>query len=348
MGWLAGRERATKENREAGFDATEAPRDASSDEAVGRARVGEFGAVRCPWYSMRVNADLLLDAYLDHLKVERGLGRATIEAYSHDLGRFLRFCGNEAVPLDEVDAGTIAAFLMALSKTGMTARSQARYLSALRGFFAHLVSEKELRADPTELTDAPKLQKKLPRVLGLDEVLRIVGVIDERDPRGVRDIAMIHTMYGAGLRVSELVTLALGDVNLESGFLAAFGKGKKRRLVPLGDPACRAIERYIAEVRGKWALPNERALFLTHRRKPMTRQAFFKLLRGYARAAGIGKPVSPHKLRHSFATHLLEGGADLRAVQAMLGHADIGTTQIYTHVTSGRLRQTIERHHPRG
>jgi integrase/recombinase XerD len=295
-----------------------------------------------------VHADLALDAYLDHLKVERGLGRATIEAYSHDLGRFFRFCESEGVALEDVDPGTIAAFLVALARTGMTARSQARYLSALRGFFAHLVSEKELRADPTELADPPKLVKKLPHVLAVDEVLRIVAVIDDGEPRGIRDVAMIHTMYGAGLRVSELVSIGFGEVNLESGFLTAFGKGRKRRLVPLGDPACRAIRRYVDEVRGAWARPNERALFLTHRKKPMTRQAFFKLLRSYARAAGITKPVSPHKLRHSFATHLLEGGADLRAVQAMLGHADIGTTQVYTHVTSTRLRQTIERHHPRG
>jgi integrase/recombinase XerD len=293
-------------------------------------------------------ASLHLDAYLVHLKVERGLGRATVEAYAHDLTRLLAFLDREGVALVDVDAGTVAAFLIALSRQGISARSQARYLSAVRGLFGFLVGEKVLRADPTELIDAPKRVEKLPKVLTEAEILRLLEAPDVDTPRGLRDAAMLHVMYGAGLRVSELVTLKLGDVNLEAGFVAAFGKGGKRRLVPLGRMSCELVGRYRDEVRGRHAKESEATLFLTERGRGMSRQGFWKLVKRYAVAAGITKPVSPHKLRHSFATHLLIGGADLRAVQTMLGHADISTTQIYTHVTVDRLRRVHEQHHPRG
>lgn len=291
--------------------------------------------------------DLLVDAYLTHLKVERGLGRATVEAYATDLAGLARFLEREGIELAEVDPATLSAWLLELSRAGLGARSQARHLSATRGLFKWLLAEREIRRDPTELLDAPKLLRKLPSVLTREEVASLLATPERAHPRGRRDQAMLHTMYAAGLRVSELVTLRVGDANLESGFVQVLGKGDKRRIVPLGVPAKKRIEAWLAD-RGAWARPTEGALFVTPRGGPMTRQGFWKLVKRYAAAAGITKAISPHKLRHSFATHLLLGGADLRAVQTMLGHADIATTQVYTHVTGDHLGRMHERHHPRG
>ncbi len=291
--------------------------------------------------------DLLLDAYLTHLKVERGLGRATVEAYATDLAGLVGFLEAEGIELDEVDPPSMSAWLIDLSRRGLGARSQARHLSAARGLFKWLLGEREIKRDPTELIDAPKLLRKLPSVLTRQEVAALLAMPDRGERRGIRDAAMLHTMYAAGLRVSELCTMQLGDVNLESGFVQVLGKGDKRRVVPLGVPAKKRIEAWLPE-RAAWAHPNAAALFVTSRGGPMTRQGFWKLIKRYAAAAGIMKPMSPHKLRHSFATHLLLGGADLRAVQTMLGHADIATTQIYTHVTGDHLGRMHERYHPRG
>jgi len=292
--------------------------------------------------------DLLLDAFLQHVRIEKGLAARTVQAYATDLAPFTRHLAGEGLELEAVTGAHLSGFLAARSRQGLSARSQARLLSALRGFFGYLVAEKHVRADPTELVDAPRATKKLPVVLSRDEVLALLAAPDEDTPRGLRDAAMLHTMYAAGLRVSELVSLTLGDVNLETGFVQAFGKGGKRRIVPLGAPARRRIERWRLEVRPRWAPDSSRALFVTHLGKPMTRQGFFELVRRYALAAGIGRPLSPHKLRHSFATHLLLGGADLRAVQTMLGHADITTTQVYTHVTGDHLGRVHGTYHPRG
>jgi integrase/recombinase XerD len=291
--------------------------------------------------------DLLVDAYLTHLKVERGLGRLSVEAYAADLAGLVAFLEREGLELDEVDAPAISAWLLDLSLRKLSARSQARHLSAARGLFKWLLGEREIRRDPTELVDGPRLLRKLPTVLTRDEVARLLSMPSSEDARGRRDAAMLYTMYAAGLRVTELVTLALGDANLESGFVQVLGKGDKRRVVPLGAPARKRIESWLVD-RAAWADPTERALFVTSRGGPMTRQGFWKIVKKYAAAAGILKPISPHKLRHSFATHLLLGGADLRAVQTMLGHADIGTTQVYTHVTGDHLGQVHERYHPRG
>lgn len=291
--------------------------------------------------------DLLVDGYLTHLKVERGLGRASVEAYAADLSVLASFLEREGIELDEVDPPTISAWLVELSRRGLSARSQARHLSAVRGLFKWLLSEREIKRDPTELIDAPKLLRKLPSVLTREEIGALLGMPNTNDRRGRRDAAMLYTMYAAGLRVSELCTMQLGDVNLESGFVQVLGKGDKRRVVPLGTPARKRIERWLLD-RAGWAKPTEGALFVTSRGGPMTRQGFWKLIKRYAAAAGIMKPISPHKLRHSFATHLLLGGADLRAVQTMLGHADIGTTQVYTHVTGDHLGRMHERYHPRG
>lgn len=291
--------------------------------------------------------DLLVDAYLTHLKVERGLGRLSVEAYAADLAGLVAFLEREGLELDEVDAPAVSAWLLDLSLRKLSARSQARHLSAARGLFKWLLGEREVRRDPTELVDGPRLLQKLPSVLTREEVARLLATPSAEDARGRRDTAMLYTMYAAGLRVSELVTLPLGDANLESGFLQVLGKGDKRRVVPLGAPARRRIEAWMPD-RVAWADPAERALFVTSRGGPMTRQAFWKIVKKHAAAAGILKPISPHKLRHSFATHLLLGGADLRAVQTMLGHADIETTQIYTHVTGDHLARVHERYHPRG
>ncbi len=295
-----------------------------------------------------MSAHFLLDTYLDHLKVERGLSPRTVEAYAKDLARYVAFLDDRQRSLDEADPAFIAEFLLSLSAGGLSARSQARYLSALRGWHRHLVAERILDDDPTALVDRPKLGRRLPQVLTLEEIRRLLDAPAGDAPEQLRDRAMLHLMYAAGLRVSELVGLELADVNLEAGFVSAFGKGRKRRVVPIGRSAQALVRRYLDEVRSRWTTPGERKVFLTRRRAPMSRQGFWKNVKRYAAAAGITKNVSPHKLRHSFATHLLAGGADLRAVQAMLGHADIATTEIYTHVTNERLREAHARHHPRG
>jgi integrase/recombinase XerD len=297
---------------------------------------------------MATEAHLLVDEWIAHLEVERGLAARTVAAYATDLAKFLRYLEDAGVALDAVDDVAISGFLVSVSRAGIGARSQARYLSALSGFFGYLVAERHLPKDPTELVDGPKLLAKLPQVLSRGEVLRLLEAPAGDHPNRIRDRAMLHTMYAAGLRVSELVSLGLSDLNLETGFVSAYGKGGKRRVVPLGEVARAHVRRYLDEVRPRLAQPTERAVFLTSHKKPMTRQAFWKLVKTYAVVAGITKPISPHKLRHSFATHLLLGGADLRVVQTMLGHADISTTQVYTHVGGDHVRTAHERYHPRG
>jgi integrase/recombinase XerD len=292
--------------------------------------------------------DGALDDYIQHLRVERGLSRHTVNGYASDLAKLGRWLEDEGIVLDNMDESVVAAFLVSLSQAGLSARTQARALSSVRGLFRFLVQERRHGRDPTELLEGPRLLAKLPDVLNRDEVLRLLQAPAGDKPNRVRDRAMLHTMYAAGLRVSELVHLELGDVNLEEGFVAVLGKGNKRRIVPLGAHARDALTQYLADVRPKWARPSARACFVTARGKEMTRQGFWAIVKKYARAAGITKPISPHKLRHSFATHLLAGGADLRSVQTMLGHADISTTQIYTHVSSEHLRKMHERYHPRG
>ena len=293
-------------------------------------------------------SDVAVDAFLAHLQVEKGASPHTLDGYARDLSRWREFLAEEGVRLSDAELVHVAGFLVHLAREGLAARSQARALSALRGLHAWLVREKLAVADPTELVDRPRLSQRLPQVLSVDEVRRLLEAPQGDKPNRIRDRAMLHTMYAAGLRVSELVSLDLNDLNLESGFLSAFGKGRKRRIVPVGEVARRRLARYLSEVRPKWARPASREVFLTSRGGPLTRQAFWKNVKKYAAAAGITKTVYPHELRHSFATHLLLGGADLRVVQTLLGHVDIATTQIYTHVTGERLHELLERHHPRG
>lgn len=290
-----------------------------------------------------------IDAYLDHLRVERALAKNTLEAYARDLGELAQHVtGDSELEPRDIAPEQILEFVIAASKRGKAARSSARQLSAIRGFFKFLLREKAITTDPSELVERPKLARKLPRVLSYDEVDRILAAPPEDSPKGIRDSAMIHLMYASGLRVTELCTLALGELDRRVGTVSPLGKGGKRRIVPVGQVALERIERYLELVRpfNKGAT-KDKHLFLSPRGKRLTRQGLWKLLKAYARVCGITTPISPHKLRHSFATHLLRGGADLRAVQAMLGHADLGTTEIYTRVAQDHVRQAFERAHPR-
>lgn len=294
--------------------------------------------------------DRAVDLFLQHLKVERGLRPNSIEAYSRDLGRLGNFLPDAALQcVSQVGTELLTDYLLHLASEGLSARSRARAMVAIRGLFRFLVSDRYLDSDPSETLDSPRIGRALPVVLGMEEVDRLLAAPDTRTPRGLRDSAMLATLYATGVRVSELVHMQLREVNLERGYVRVTGKGQKQRLVPLGELARDRIARYREEGRpvlakGREDLPD---LFLGNRLKAMTRQGFWKLLGRYARACGINRAISPHKLRHSFATHLLERGADLRAVQAMLGHADITTTQIYTQVSRARLLEVYRNHHPR-
>jgi integrase/recombinase XerD len=309
-----------------------------------------LGEARALSYALQVrDDDLLLDAYLDHLRVERGLAARSVEAYSGDLIRYAVFVRQAGKTFADADSGDVAGWLVSLSKSGITARAQARKLSAVRGFYKFLLTERHVGADPTALISAPKLPRKLPHVLSFEDVESLLAAPARETPRGARDFAMIQLLYASGLRASELVGVKLADVDLDQSFVSVLGKGNRRRLVPFGEVAREALVAYLRDVRPKWAEKgNNPQLFLTDRGVGMTRQGFWKLLGRYARSAGIDKPISPHKLRHSFATHLLERGADLRSVQTMLGHADIATTQVYTHVTSQHVKAVHSRFHPRG
>jgi len=291
----------------------------------------------------------IVDLYLAHLKVERGLAQRTIEAYASDISRFADFVERRGLDAGSITHETVTGHLTSLSRRGLGRRSQARVLSSLRGLFRFAVRDKHLPADPTEEAAAPKHQLKLPVVLSVDEIDRLLSAPDLETPLGMRDATMLHTMYAAGLRVSELVGLRMSDLDLEAGFVAVSGKGDKRRLVPLGEWAVAMLGGYLTTTRPRWAGPAETAVFLSQQRAPMSRQAFWMIVKKHAVTAGIdARRLSPHKLRHSFATHLLDHGADLRSVQAMLGHVDISTTQIYTHVTSARLVEVVRERHPRG
>ena len=287
-----------------------------------------------------------IDAFLDHLRVERALAKNTLEAYARDLNRLAASLGDAQDPR-AIGPADIAELLVSNVRTGFGARSSARQLSALRGFFRFLVRERAIDADPTQLVERPRLGRRLPKVLSFEEIERLLAAPDTTKPRGMRDAAMIQLMYASGLRVSELCGLKVGDLDMRAGIVSAFGKGGKRRLVPVGEAALQHLEGYLRDVRPRLARPGEHVLFVSPRGGPLTRQGFWKLLKRYAVSAGILTPLSPHKLRHSFATHLLRGGADLRAVQAMLGHADLGTTEIYTRVAQDHVHAAHARSHPR-
>ncbi|MCK8498274.1 site-specific tyrosine recombinase XerD [Myxococcus sp. MISCRS1] len=291
----------------------------------------------------------LLDAFIAFIRAERGLSGKTVDAYAADLTAYFEDLRGRGV--DDVTRARqedVTAHLSALTKGGLGKRSQARHLAALRGFHRFLVAERLADKDPTEDVDTPRSARKLPSFLTLEEVEQLLAAPDEGSPAGLRDRAMLEVLYATGLRVSELCGLGVNDVQLSAGYLVAKGKGAKERVVPLGRVAVEKVREYLAASRPAMLGRREaRALFVTPRGSGFTRQGFWKLIKRYALKAGILKPLSPHKLRHSFATHLVERGADLRAVQQMLGHADLATTQIYTHVNSARLRSVYDEFHPR-
>jgi integrase/recombinase XerD len=294
--------------------------------------------------------DSILDQYLNYLMVEKGLSGATLDSYSRDLIRYQKFIQNSGISgISENDTALILRHMIALRNAGLDARSRARHLVSIRGFYRFAVQEKILKHDPAGLVDLPKTTLKLPDVLSVEEVSLLLSTPDPTKPIGARDAAMLELIYAAGLRVSELVNLKLQNINLESGFVRVFGKGSQERIVPIGLHAKKKIEDYLKHSRHT-LLKNQISpyIFVTRGVKPITRQGFWKLLRRYGNLAKIDKKITPHSLRHSFATHLLEGGADLRAVQVMLGHVDISTTQIYTHVTRKHLKELHKRFHPRG
>ena len=299
---------------------------------------------------------LLIDRYLTGLVAERGLSANTLEGYRRDLEKLQTFLRtqrrSDPASLTRADVPGLLGFLRG---QGLAATSVARCLAALRGFYRFLLSEGLTEHDPFLNVTVPKATQRLPKALAYAEVQRLLDAPARytsdrgRQPEAGRDDAMLEVLYATGLRVSELVKLDLEAVNLSVGFLRATGKGSKQRVVPLGAVALKKLRRYMEGVRPRLLKTRtSNRLFVTRAGRGMTRQGFWKILRRYARAADIRRPISPHMLRHSFATHLLERGADLRAVQALLGHADISTTQIYTHVERERLKQLHKRLHPRG
>ena len=294
--------------------------------------------------------DNLVDRYINYLLVEKGLSARTIDAYSADLSRYTDYItADKAGGVSEHDTQLLLRYLIHLRSQGLTARSRARHLVTIRGFYRFLVQEKILSYDPAALIDLPKSGLQLPDVLTVEEIDRLLKAPDTKKATGFRDAAMLEMLYAAGLRVSELLGLKLLDVNLEAGYVRVLGKGARERVVPIGRHARDKIERYLSAWRPKLLKQTPSAyLFVARAGKPMTRQGFWKLLKKYVREANIQKNVSPHSLRHSFASHLLEGGADLRAVQVMLGHVDISTTQIYTHVARDQLKRLHRKYHPRG
>lgn len=289
--------------------------------------------------------DLNLDAdqYLDHLRAERGMSAHTLDGYARDLRFFTARAG-----AGEPTAETVRNVLAAAEEAGLGPRSRARLLSALRGFFKFRIREGLAKENPCDLLASPRLPRTLPKTLSEKEVDRLLAAPDLAAPQGLRDAAMLQIIYATGMRVSELTGLEMANLRLDEGYLIVFGKRAKERPIPVGKAANEAVRAYLQQARslllGEHASPH---LFVTRRGKAMTRQAFWKLLKGYAAKAEVRTPFSPHTLRHSFATHLLARGADLRSVQIMLGHADLTTTQIYTHVTRERLRQIHKQHHPR-
>jgi integrase/recombinase XerD len=289
----------------------------------------------------------LLERFINFISVEKGLSRNTVVSYERDLDRYLQAMRDKAP--DDITRDDVVSYLASLSSSGIAPRSAARNLAAIRGYHKYLVIDNLASRDPTADLETPRGWKRLPVSLSSAEVEALLVQPDPGTPIGLRDKAMLELLYATGLRVSELVGLTLASINLERGFLLVMGKGSKERAVPMGEAAVEAVRDYLSGARPALLDGKESdALFISSRRRGITRQMFWERIKLYARTAGISRGISPHTLRHSFATHLLDNGADLRAVQAMLGHADISTTQIYTHVSRERLRRVHEKHHPRG
>jgi integrase/recombinase XerD len=290
----------------------------------------------------------MIDAYLDHLRVERRLAGHTLESYARDLSALTAFADERGRPPEALDRASLEEFVRRQMTRGLSPRSVARAVAAVRGFYRFLVMDRQLDRNPADDLRPPRAWPALPRFLSLEEVDRLIAQPDVTTVRGLRDRAMIELLYATGLRVSELVGVRTVDLHLDEQYLTCIGKGSKERIVPIGEQASEWITRYQTTARRE--LTKGRAaprLFLNARGGALSRVGFWKILKQHGRAAGLPRTLSPHVLRHSFATHLLERGADLRAIQLMLGHADLSTTQIYTHVLEARLRTVYDRFHPR-
>jgi len=293
--------------------------------------------------------DYHIQRFLDHTTLERGLANKTLEAYGRDLAQFAAYLDDRDIADPAaIDEACLLGYLDRLTKAKLAATSIARKMTAVRCFFKYLISEGEIRKSPLDAIPAARPPKRLPKTLEVDEISRLLKAPDLTDDLGLRDRAMLETLYATGLRVSELISLKTDDVNLKMGFVRCIGKGSKERVVPIGEIATHLIEAYVDRARGHLS-KGERSeyLFLSNLGKPMSRVRFWMIVKKHAATAGIRKPITPHVLRHSFATHLLERGADLRSIQEMLGHASIATTEVYTHVTRDHLREIYREAHPR-
>ena len=291
----------------------------------------------------------VLRRYMQYLRLEKSVSDNTLDAYTRDLQKLVNYYADNGIDFRTVTLRDFDLFAGALKENGVSARSIARVLSGVRSFYHFLALEGEVLQDPTELLESPKIGKHLPQVLSIEEIDRILGAIDLSKPEGVRDLAIIEVLFSCGLRISELTGLKLSELYLEEGYIRVHGKGRKERLVPIGENAIERLRQWFVVRQGITVKPGEEDfVFVSLRRgKRLSRISLFVYIKDYAEKAGIRKNISPHTFRHSFATQLLEGGANLRAIQAMLGHEDIGTTEIYMHIDKSHLRQEILEHHPR-
>lgn len=290
-----------------------------------------------------------VNEFINYLEVERGLAPNTLESYGRDLRQFHKYLQvDDTEFLKTANRNTILAYLNSLQNKGRAVSTISRNLAAIKSFYQYLVRERYLEKDPAANLESPKLEKKLPKILTIQEVELLLKQPNILLPAGLRDKAMLELLYATGIRVSELIALNISDMNLDLGYVKCFGKGSKERIVPMGSIAIKCVQEYINKGRQKLVRTYEEpALYVNHHGNRLTRQGFWKIIKKYAQNADINKEITPHTLRHSFATHLLENGADLRSVQEMLGHADISTTQIYTHVTKNRLKEVYDKAHPR-
>jgi integrase/recombinase XerD len=290
---------------------------------------------------------MTIDGYLTYLRDVRRMAANTVESYARDLAALAAFAEGRGKDVDALERQDLEAFVRSLMGTGLSPRSAARAVATVRGFYRFLAIEGGRQASPADDLRAPRAWAGLPKFLSLEEVDRLLAVPDPATPKGLRDKALISVLYATGLRVTELVSLRLPDLHLDGGYLTCRGKGSKERIVPVGQEATDWLHRYLREGRPRLVKRASPWLFVNARGGPLSRVGFWKVLKEYGVAAGITRAISPHVLRHSFATHLLDRGADLRAIQLMLGHADLSTTQIYTHVLEARLRSVYDRFHPR-
>lgn len=290
-----------------------------------------------------------LQDYLHFLKVERQLAENTISSYKRDLTAYISWLSNNLAPADTIDQQLITNYLHLLKEQGKSSRTISRHISSIRSFHQFMLRDKVTDTDPTVHLELPKLEKKLPRVLSVSNIDKLIKAVGTSTPQSIRDTAILELLYGTGMRVSELIGMDADDINLTMGFVRVFGKGSKERIIPLGSTAVKACTSYLKDVRPEFVSSgaSKDALFLNARGGRLTRQSIWSLLQDVSKNAGLTQKLTPHMLRHSFATHLVENGADLRAVQEMLGHADISTTQIYTHVSRTRLKDVYSQFHPR-